>query len=426
MNCFKGAVSLWCQILARMRIQWDALERPVPSERSPPTRRVSSRGTRAEHFDAGMCLAQQKMELLQRSIEECRDCLATAAASPPTPSSSSTAGLVLRGGEALRAPTLLPPALLTEDALLQRDAAAASISDGTERAELHGREMRSDIAAFKAANPSACLADFLTWRKDVEGLSLEPFPQDWLEELWGAVQAQEASSQQGKLFEPYREAEMALHYLENIEGTQLLLQLFRVLLRDALEELSARIAAVGDGPPHLRSLRDRALAAALSAFSKRGAVASEAGEVDAEAVFVGEVAQFPDEDALQNILTSPEALESATCLTGSLLAKLPGQAEVLLDELLTQGEADVASNLQRCTVERLFEKSRMLDRDLIDEETEDADQGVFDSLPLAKEFVLQLQPVSEERCSSASARRLYAEVRKDHMRLALVRGLRVG
>ncbi|CAE7375428.1 rab3gap1 [Symbiodinium natans] len=70
MRCFKGSVMLWCGILARMRSQWDALEAPEGPQ--APTHRVNARGTRTEFFDLGVCLVQQKLELLQRSISEQR------------------------------------------------------------------------------------------------------------------------------------------------------------------------------------------------------------------------------------------------------------------------------------------------------------------------------------------------------------------
>ena len=57
-----------------------------------------------------------------------------------------------------------------EDVLLQRDTAAASL-DFAERAELCGKEMRSDMAAFKAAQPgetSPSFSDFVYWRRSPE------------------------------------------------------------------------------------------------------------------------------------------------------------------------------------------------------------------------------------------------------------------
>lgn len=133
--------------------------------------------------------------------------------------------------------------------------------------------------AFKAANASADCSDFLRWR-EVQGLSAKVFPVPWLEKLWEETEPMRAQDQQQRLFEPLREAEMALHYLESIEGPQLLLQIFRVLLRDTVEELSERMQDVGS-PTYLRVLRDRAISTSSQAFRKHG----EAEEVDVQVRF---------------------------------------------------------------------------------------------------------------------------------------------
>eukprot|EP00933_Yihiella_yeosuensis_P017711 TRINITY_DN14758_c0_g1_i2.p1 TRINITY_DN14758_c0_g1~~TRINITY_DN14758_c0_g1_i2.p1 ORF type:complete len:911 (+),score=172.86 TRINITY_DN14758_c0_g1_i2:117-2735(+) len=427
MRCFKGTVMLWCNILARMRSQWDALERPGPGSASPPTRRISARGVRAELFDNSVCLVQQKMEILQRSVEECRRALA---ASSPSLSSPLEVVGTCKGGKPLYAPPLLQPALLTEDVVVQLDMAAINIVDSSDRAELHGKELRSDFAAFKDANPTATFEDLKAWRAHILGLSLDPFPEEWLQQLWNDAEPRPVKDQQAKLFEPTREAEMALHFLENVEGTQFLLQLFRVLLRSTLEELSASVAAGGGGPAYLRVLRDRAQAASLHAFTGRAEPKDEQGNspiavdtFDATmSSIVGDVAEFPSEGSLQRAISAIETFERATRLAASLRAKLPGQAEALLEGLLTEGEADVTTPMQRCVLEKLFERSRVLsgcaDKDS-DDEPDDArastDQGIFEALPLAKEFILQLEPKDPSLAEGAS-KRLYAEVRHGHMR----------
>lgn len=337
-------------------------------------------------------------------------------------------------------PELLPPALYTQDIVVQRDTAAAVIFDPIERAELHGKEVRSDMAAFKAANPEATLQDFVSWREDLLGLSTNPFPQEWLQRIWSDVVPKPASKQAFKLFEPEGEAEMALHYLENIEGTQLLLQLFRVLLRATLEELSQYVAENGGGPAQLRVLRDRAAAAALSAFaasdsstlaSQDGAAEGEEVEVDAVPMMVGEVANFPAEDLLESAISSIEAFEAGARLASSLRAKLPGDCESLLEELLLVSEASAVSPAHRKALEQLFARSRAIRKTvegMEDGDEPDADEDVFEALPLAKEFVLVHQPAPEApktKLSACGPKRIYAEVRERHFRLALAQSLRI-
>jgi len=316
-------------------------------------------------------------------------------------------------GEVLKRPELLFPGLLTEDLALQRDMVLNSgIADDQERAELYyGREVRSDISAFKEANPSAILTDFLAWRAS-EGLLVEALSGEWLSQSWDQCKPCKASEQAAKLFEAEREAEMALHYLENIEGTQLLLQFFRVLLASAVEELS--VPAGASEPAKLRTLRETAAAAARAAFQ-------DALGVDAAAAVVGDAAEFPEEDKLQAVVTAVEALESATRLATSLRLKLPGAAETLLEELLSEGEVTITSFAQRNIIEQLFERSRALSRAQGREGFDG--KGIFECVPLAKEFILLLQP-SPSDCGeeqSACIKRMYAEVRQRHLRLALCR-----
>ncbi|OLP75634.1 hypothetical protein AK812_SmicGene44540 [Symbiodinium microadriaticum] len=153
--------------------------------------------------------------------------------------------------------------------------------------------------------------------QSVLGLSMDPFPEDWLQQLWDETEPKSASHQQVKLFEPEREAEMALHYLESIEGSQLLLQLFRVLLKNTLQDLSTQLVpkATETACPHLRMLRDRVMSAAVSAFSWRGwmVLKSMLRLCRAGAALVGESAEFPGEEQLQTILAALEVFESSIC-----------------------------------------------------------------------------------------------------------------
>merc|ERR550525_2153339 len=111
-----------------------------------------------------------------------------------------------------------------------------------------------------------------------------------------------------------------------------------------MEELAEGTNA-DDGPATLRVLRDRAVAASLSAFGEGAGVGNVAGrveggeqvEVDAVSAIVGEVADFPSEESLQAAMAAVEALESSVRLAASLRAKLPGlPGEQMLEELLSE------------------------------------------------------------------------------------------
>lgn len=451
---------------------------PAPPRRRPGERLVAACGRSCSAPSAAF--AQNKLEMLQRSMEARAEGSTTTCAR-----TAETSLLVEATREPLLAPPLLRPALLTEDMIMQRDMALASVPDEEERAELlaefNARELRSDMAAFRAANPSAALADFVRWRSEVERLDSEPFLRTWLQRVWLETTAQPASEQSLVLFEPEREAEMALHYLENIDGTQLLLQLFRVLLSTTLQELGVAVSA---GPPHLRVLHRRAVSAALAAFTaprvpdvaadssetpagpedvgtrtddECAVAACEGGadqssvdkgsaakptEVHADVCIGGEEAAFPTEKLLSAVIAAVEELEEGQRLLASLEAKLP---EAFLEDLLCNGEVTVSSHTHRKVVEELFAKSKRLAQE---QGREDFDgKGIFESVPLAKEFVLLLQPAgAASACATGGApgapaaaptappalaaygggtKRLYAEIRDNQLRIALSREFRM-
>merc|ERR1712232_1233706 len=167
-------------------------------------------------------------------------------------------------------------------------------------------------------------------RTEVEGLASDVFPRQWLTACWDGTSACAAEEQQVRLFEPEREAEMALHYLENMEGTPLLLQFVRVMLGATLDELAGDHAIGGIASAYLRMLWDRAVAAALAAFCP----ASQGS--DSVAKLPGEEEYFPDESDIRVAMDALEALERASRLQKSLHAKFPGTAcESLIEPLIS-------------------------------------------------------------------------------------------
>eukprot|EP00747_Dinoflagellata_sp_TGD_P220689 gnl/TRDRNA2_/TRDRNA2_92620_c0_seq1.p1 gnl/TRDRNA2_/TRDRNA2_92620_c0~~gnl/TRDRNA2_/TRDRNA2_92620_c0_seq1.p1 ORF type:complete len:476 (-),score=100.85 gnl/TRDRNA2_/TRDRNA2_92620_c0_seq1:53-1366(-) len=436
MRCFKGSVMLWVNVVAQMRQHWD--ERQLPTGvATPKTQRLPDRCVRVEQFDPVWCLIQQKFEMLLSSIAaERTGPLACLWGRRPlaAPVTSKTTSLKLGTGEPLEAPVLLPPALMTEDMVIQRDMASSGISDPAERANLHIKEVRSDMSSFKAANPNGVLADFLMWRSEVMGLFSDTFPLDWLEQCWAESEPLASHEQPRRLFDPEREAEMALHSLENIEGTQLLLQLFRTLLRNTLEDFAETIVKDGSSP-HLQSLHEKAVAASLAAFGPAAAKTGQEGDV--AAALLGVDAEFPEEELLSEAVSAVDTLESAIRLATSLRAKLTPTCESLVEDLVEEGEVTITSHTQRRAIEGIFERSKILaqrqGREAVD------DKGIIESLPLCKEFVFLLQPAALPQhrvdaadteapvssLASTNASRMYAEIRENHLRLAISRSVRV-
>ena len=127
-----------------------------------------------------------------------------------------------------------------QEAMIQLGERLASQSGGAGtaqvvRARLQSAQLKSDMQAFKAANPRCDLEDFVRWHS----------PRDWLPEegslparlsdrmrepgnlwaqLWGAT-LPVAAAQQRPLFDAAREAEIILHQLEVLPPQQLLPQL---------------------------------------------------------------------------------------------------------------------------------------------------------------------------------------------------------
>ena len=145
--------------------------------------------------------------------------------------------------------TQLPPAM-TEDMMHEREAAMHALGDTPEgralRVKMQSDLLISDMSAFKAANPGSCLADFVRWHS----------PRDWIEDdvpgaarvdlapsapkgalsarmrepgnVWGTLwrDAPRASAaSQRLLFDPIREGEKALHFLENVPPPAVFAQL---------------------------------------------------------------------------------------------------------------------------------------------------------------------------------------------------------
>ena len=132
----------------------------------------------------------------------------------------------------------------------EREAAMHALGDTPEgralRVKMQSDLLISDMSAFKAANPGSCLADFVRWHS----------PRDWIEDdvpgaarvdlapsapkgalsarmrepgnVWGTLwrDAPRASAaSQRLLFDPIREGEKALHFLENVPPPAVFAQL---------------------------------------------------------------------------------------------------------------------------------------------------------------------------------------------------------
>ncbi|CEI87675.1 hypothetical protein RMCBS344292_02084 [Rhizopus microsporus] len=142
-----------------------------------------------------------------------------------------TEGLkLLKTGEPLQVPVTQDPGFMTEDMIKEQAEAFENMGSSDratlKRAQLQSRQLYSDMQAFKAANPHACLEDFVRWHsprdwivpegsKNEEGHLSKRMsePNNIWQELWNCSH-RIPCSRQSPLFNIYTEAEKALFFLE--------------------------------------------------------------------------------------------------------------------------------------------------------------------------------------------------------------------
>lgn len=141
---------------------------------------------------------------------------------------------LLKTGEPMKIPITQDPGFMTEDMVSEQadvfEKLGTSEKATLQRARLQSAQLYSDMQAFKAANPHACLEDFVRWHSprdwimDEEGGHLSARmsePKNIWQELWGCSK-RIPSSRQRPLFNVVVEAEKALQYLENTSVHELM------------------------------------------------------------------------------------------------------------------------------------------------------------------------------------------------------------
>ncbi|KAI8051401.1 Rab3 GTPase-activating protein catalytic subunit-domain-containing protein [Gilbertella persicaria] len=131
---------------------------------------------------------------------------------------------LLQTGQVMQIPITQDPGFMTEDMVTEQADVLRSLGtsdDATQkRARLQSAQLLSDMQAFKAANPYACLEDFVRWyspRDWVDGqLSTRMSePNNIWQELWQSSKRIPCSRQK-PLFDMKKEVEKALFYLETL------------------------------------------------------------------------------------------------------------------------------------------------------------------------------------------------------------------
>ncbi|KAL1348779.1 hypothetical protein AAHE18_07G105000 [Arachis hypogaea] len=152
--------------------------------------------------------------------------------------------MLLKSYQRMHAPYTQEAPLMTEDMYEERlQALEASNGSFNYFAQLERDILTSDMAAFKAANPDAIFEDFIRWHSPADWLEdpeVEKSKDNWpprghlskrmsesdnlWRELWDRAHAL-AASEQKPLFDPNREGEKVIHYLETLRPHQLLAQM---------------------------------------------------------------------------------------------------------------------------------------------------------------------------------------------------------
>lgn len=167
--------------------------------------------------------------------------------------------MLLKSRKIMHAPITQDPPPMTEDMHEERLKAAEALGDSYSfSAQLEKEILASDMSAFKAANPDAVFEDFIRWHSPrdwendvneeigVSESSVWP-PRGKLSErmsdpgnswrkIWNEALAVPASEQK-PLWDPNREGEKILHYLETLRPYQLLEQMVCTAFRAAADTL---------------------------------------------------------------------------------------------------------------------------------------------------------------------------------------------
>lgn len=168
---------------------------------------------------------------------------------------------LLYAGGAAFLPAVLPQVQMTEDAMAERLELLAALGTTPEgqqkRAEMQSASLSSDMQAFKAANPSCALEDFVRWHSPKDLVADATSPGGYRlsdrmsefnlwRELWEAAEPVPAC-RQPPLFDHVGDAEKVLHYLEVMRPEEILAQLSCAAVTAAAEAL--RVGAGASGCP---------------------------------------------------------------------------------------------------------------------------------------------------------------------------------
>ncbi|KAK4513612.1 uncharacterized protein ATC70_005616 [Mucor velutinosus] len=253
---------------------------------------------------------------------------------------------LLKTGQPMHIPITQDPGFMTEDMITQQadlfEKLGTSTNATQQRAKLQSAQLYSDMQAFKAANPHACLEDFVRWHSprdwiadadaDEEGGKLSARmsePNNIWQELW-KWSKRIPCVRQKPLFNISVEAEKALYFLETTSVHEFFSIMLPTLSLIAYDTLSVH---------------------PVTQYSKRVS--------DGLVRLSNELVDFSWEDlrhgkrTFGSMISMLRQQESTMCHAISLLRKLPKQYD-LVDQLLFHDQAIVKEGDERSAVFQLF------------------------------------------------------------------------
>jgi len=302
-------------------------------------------------------------------------------------------GKICQNGRLLFLPETQDPAPLTEDQLEEQQLMFEELGTNSEATKIRQRmqtaQLKSDMEAFKAANPGSILADFVQWHS----------PRDWIpptagaestlsprmleegnlwEETW-KVSEPTCSRKQKPLFNYDQEAMKVLHYLEEMSIDDLLKQILPTVFVMAYDGFLCCGPLVELGP----------ILTLLKKFHEK-------------------IVNYPWKDfkmyinELTDLIRLSREIETLLTIATSLHHKLPDQME-LIERLLSKDQTILLLKKEREVVEELFRER----------------EGDFAfSNPNSREFILRTWTPNPHASSRNLIHRLYALLSHNEFRVA--------
>ncbi|XP_029166828.1 rab3 GTPase-activating protein catalytic subunit [Nylanderia fulva] len=333
---------------------------------------------------------------------------------------------LIQTGDPLYLPVTQDPVPKTEDQL--EEDAQVMMQLGTDkyasemRARMMSASLLSDMESFKAANPGAVLEDFIRWYS----------PRDWIDEegvdewgqgkghlsarmmipdnpwstTWASAQPVPAHRQK-RLFDDTREAEKALHYLCSKRICQVAQLLLPCLTHAALHTLSSqKQEALPSLPDVAQSILNKLQFATKPIHQKLQLYEEITRDVESVEALVAQV------NSLQHKLGGKDSKEFTSFLIQLMRGKevsVPGGSR-----------GDIGARIT--TMFRDAQKAAHMMTSLSN--TNDATNAARDGRhktfpePSCKEFILRAIMPRPSPASTPQPQRLYACLKRDHIRLA--------